>query len=359
MKTPEEFLGGRPAAEAFAPGRVNLLGEHTDYNDGLVMPIATPQRTYVALGRATGSKCSLYSATLDQSVSFERGGELPGGFASYIEGCMRMVDEYGVRVPPLNVYVDSTVPMGAGLSSSAALEVATLRALRDLLGIPFDDVSLAKMAQQAEIRFAGVMCGLMDQMASSFADSEHMLLLDIRTLQRSLLPLPEGAELIVIDSGVSRKLSGSKYNERRSECEQAASLLGVNSLRDAPGLPEIELLDEPYRRRARHVVTENARVREAGRGVSARRFGELMNASHTSLRDDFEVSIPALDELSGMLREQPEVFGARLTGAGFGGACVALCEKGSATAVSERVLMHYNDTGQRGRILLPEHGLSS
>lgn len=357
---PEAFFrGGKPEAEAWAPGRVNLLGEHTDYNDGFVMPIATPQQTYVALGPAAGRRCRLYSATLDQCVSFERGGELPSGPASYIEGCMRMVEESGVPVPPLDVYVSSSVPMGSGLSSSAALEVAMLRALRLLLRAPYDDVALAKMAQQAEIRFAGVMCGLMDQMASSVADSTHMLFLDIRTLERRLLPLPAGAELIVIDSGISRKLSASKYNERRQECEQAARLLGVSSLRDAPGLAEIERLEEPYRQRARHVFTENARVQSAGRGVNARRFGELMNASHMSLKNDYEVSIPALDSLSGMLREQPEVFGARLTGAGFGGACVALCEKGHARAVSERVLTQYNESGRRGRILLPEQGSAS
>jgi len=354
MKSAEEFFGRTPEADAYAPGRVNLLGEHTDYNLGFVLPIATPQRTYVALSHSANGLCRLYSATLDQCVSFERGGDLPWGFASYIEGCMRMVDEYGVRVPSLDVYVDSTVPMGSGLSSSAALEVAMLRAVRKLLGLEFDDVALAKMAQQAEIRFAGVMCGLMDQMASSVADREHMLFLDIRSLERRLMPLPEGSELIVIDSGVPRKLSASKYNERRSECEQAARLLGVSSLRDAPGLAQIERLPQPLRARARHVFTENARVQEAGGGVDAVRFGELMNASHQSLKDDFEVSIPALDRLTELLRAQEDVYGARLTGAGFGGACVALCRKGVAAGVSARVLMQYNDGGQQGRILLPE-----
>lgn len=354
MISVDEHLNGMPAAEAFAPGRVNLLGEHTDYNDGFVLPIATPQRTYVALGYSTDDMCHLYSATLDQSVIFRRKGDIPAGFGSYIEGCMRMVDEYGVDVPALNIFVNSDVPVGAGLSSSAALEVAMLRALRSLLGAGFDDVELAKMAQQAEIRFAKVKCGLMDQMASSIADQEHMLFLDIRTLERRLLSLPENTELIVIDSGIPRKLSASKYNDRRLECEKAARLLGVPSLRDMPSLASAERLPDPYRQRARHVFTENERVKEAGAGVTAERFGELMNASHASLSADFEVSIAALDLLTALLRDQQDVFGARLTGAGFGGACVALCRKGKAQAVSASVLAQYNNTGQRGRVLLPE-----
>jgi len=350
----DEFLKGKIAAEAFAPGRVNLLGEHTDYNDGFVMPIATPQRTYVALGYSENDMCHAYSATLDQTISFKHKGDLPGGFASYLEGCMRMMDEAGVAVPPIDIYINSDVPMGAGLSSSAALEVAMLRALRSLLNAGIDDVELAKMAQQAEVKFAKVKSGLMDQMASSVGDMEHILFLDIRTLERRLLPLPPNTELIVINSGIPRNLSASKYNERRQECEEAARLLGVSSLRDAPGLDAIEKLPDPFRKRARHVFTENERVKEASAGVTAERFGHLMNASHFSLRDDFEVSIIPLDVLTDLMREHVDVYGARLTGAGFGGACVALCRKGQAKLVSEWALTEYNNTGQHGRILLPQ-----
>jgi galactokinase len=359
MISVDEFLNGSPAAEAFAPGRVNMLGEHTDYNDGFVLPIATPQRTYIALGYSPDEKCHLYSATLDQSISYSRKGIIPEGFGSYIEGCMRMVDECGVDVPALNVYIHSDVPMGAGLSSSAALEVAMLRALRSLLDADFDDVALAKMAQQAEIRFAKVKCGLMDQMASSIADSEHMLFLDIRTLERRLLPLPPDTELVVIDSGIPRKLAASKYNDRRLECEEAARLLGVPSLRDTPDLAAVERLPDPYRKRARHVFTENERVKEAGTGVTGERFGALMDASHASLRDDFEVSITQLDLLTALMRDHSDVFGARLTGAGFGGSCVALCRKWRAHEVSKWVLSQYSELGQRGRILLPEPVRSS
>jgi galactokinase len=195
--------------------------------------------------------------------------------------------------------------LGAGLSSSAALEVATLRALRSLLNIELDDVSLALLAQQAEVRFAGVNCGIMDQMASSLADESRMLFLDARTLAHHIVPLPEGSEVLVIDSGVARTLAASKYNERRSECESAARSLGIAALRDV-GLPsDVDILAEPMRRRARHVVSENLRVLEASHGVGADRFGELMNDSHASLRDDYEVSIGALDQLTAMLRASP------------------------------------------------------
>lgn len=351
-----DFFGRTPAAEASAPGRVNLLGEHTDYNDGFVLPIAIPQRTHIALDPSQDDRFHLYSENLDEIVSFHHGADLPEGFARYVEGCMRVLAEEGMIVPPLNIHVRSGVPMGSGLSSSAALEVATLRALRALLDLPIDDVKIALLAQQAEIRFAGVQCGIMDQMASSLCDVDNMLFLDTKTLERRLLPFPKDAELIVIDSGVARTLATSKYNERRSECESAARLLGVASLREISDPVSLERLPELERKRARHVVTENNRVLEAVAGdVPASRFGELMNASHASLKDDYEVSIPALDTLCGLLRENSAVYGARLTGAGFGGACIALCKKGDAEVIAENVISRYNAGGRAepASVLLP------
>lgn len=353
MMTLEEFFGGAPAVRESAPGRVNLLGEHTDYNDGYMLPTATPQRTEVALAPLAGEHFQLYSATLDQNVRFAHGEHTPPGFGRYIEGCIRLLEERAVVVPPLRIHVSSTVPVGAGLSSSAALELATLRALRRLLGLNLDDVALAMIGQQAEIRYAQVNCGIMDQMAASLADTRRMLFLDARTLTYSLLPLPPGAELVVIDSGVARTLSSSKYNERRAECEEAARLLGVAALRDVAEAQTVEKLPEPYRRRARHVVRENQRVLQARALADARLFGSLMNQSHASLRDDYEVSVPELDELTGMLRDWPDVYGARLTGAGFGGACVALCHQGRAAAIGRQVVARYNAKGRQGRLLIP------
>ena len=303
----QSFFGGAPQVHASAPGRVNLLGEHTDYNDGFMLPVATPQRTEVALAVSRDGHFNLYSATLDASVRFGRADAAPAGFGRYIEGCVRMVEAEGISVPPLRVYVSTDLPVGAGLSSSAALEIAMLRALRTLLGLPFNDVALARMAQRAEIAYANVNCGIMDQMASSLADTGHMLFIDARTLAYQLHQIPTDSEMIVIDSGVPRSLAASKYNERRAECDEAAHRLGVPSLRDVTDPASLEALPAPLRQRARHVVHENARVLEAVGGVGARRFGELMNASHASLRDDYEVSIPALDFLTHYLRVQPDV----------------------------------------------------
>jgi galactokinase len=353
MVTLAGFFGGAPAAHARAPGRVNLLGEHTDYNDGFMLPVATPQHTEVALGPSNDGYFYFYSATLDQSVSFAHRGSAPPGFASYIEGCIRLVEQEGVAVPALRVYASSNLPVGAGLSSSAALEVATLRALRSLLGFKMDDVKLARLAQRAEIEFAKVNVGIMDQMASSLADREHMLFIDARTLAHRLLPLPAGSELVVLDSGVPRRLAASKYNERRAECDEAARLLGVKALRDVGDPAAVEALPEPLRRRARHVVHEDLRVLEAVAGVDAERFGALMDASHASLRDDYEVSIRELDELAASLRAAPGVLGARLTGAGFGGACVALCRAGAAPAAAADALARYNAGARKGRVLIP------
>ena len=358
MNSPETFFGGAPEVSASAPGRVNLLGEHTDYNDGFMLPVATPQRTHVALARSHDDQHHLYSGTLDGNVTFAaQGGSAPQGFGSYVEGCIRLVEAMGVAVPPLRMYVTTDLPVGSGLSSSAALEVATLRALRDLLGerlvSQLDDVKLAQIAQRAEIDYARVNCGIMDQMASSLCDERHMLFIDARTLEHRLVQMPPGTELIVVDSGIPRTLAASKYNERRAECEEAARKLGVKALRDVTDAAALERLPDPLRRRARHVVLEDLRVLEAADGVSAERFGALMNASHDSLRDDYEVSIPELDLLVDALRAAPGVLGARLTGAGFGGACVALCRAGQAGQAAQAALSTYNKNGRRGSILIP------
>jgi galactokinase len=350
----QQIFGASPETEASAPGRVNLLGEHTDYNDGFVLPTAIPQRTTVQLGVSQDGQHHFYSVELDERVSISEGNHTPSGFASYIFGCVRLLEREGHTVPPLNLHVTSSVPIGSGLSSSAALEVATLRGLRSLLNLDIDDVRIAQLAQQAEIQYSGVQCGIMDQMASSLADTAHMLFLDTRSLDRQVIPFPSGAEVVVIDSGVPRTLAGSGYNQRRAECEEAAHLLAVKALRDITDPQAVEELPEPQRRRARHVITEDNRVLEALQGVSAERFGELMNASHASLRDDYEVSVPVLDTLVAMLQETPGVFGARLTGAGFGGACVALVAAGKGEAIAQEVLEKYKRSGFAGRILVPE-----
>lgn len=348
----KDIFGYPPAASASAPGRVNLLGEHTDYNDGYVLPAAIPQRTTVEVGLNADGEFRAYASNLNELVSWKENTGPKSGFGAYAYGCIRLLEQAGHKTAPVDVWIASDVPMGAGLSSSAALEVAVLKALRALFGLNIDNVQIAQIAQQAEIEYAGVRCGIMDQMASSLADTAHMLFLDTRTLERRLLPLPAGAMIVVIYSGVPRKLAASKYNERRSECEEAARLLGVQALRDVSKVAALEALPPLLQRRARHVVSENARVLEAAANASADRFGKLMNASHASLRDDYEVSIPALDRLVEILQAQPAVYGARLTGAGFGGACVALVRPEASSATIEAVLAEYARAGFNGTRLV-------
>jgi galactokinase len=353
MKTFADVFGRSPAVTAQAPGRVNLLGEHTDYNDGYVLPTAIPQTTRVSMGENGGKQFKVFAADLEQAAEFTMKSAPREHFARYVYGCLRELRDHSFEPPPLNIHISSLIPIGVGLSSSAALEVASLRALRQLFRLTLDDVSIAQLGQRAEIRYAGVNCGIMDQMASSLADTRSMLFLDTRTLQRRVLPVPARAGILVINSGVARSLASSKYNERRAECEQAARLLGVKALRDVSDAAALEKLPQPLRRRARHVLSENGRVLRAVELTDVASFGELMNASHSSLRDDYEVSIRQLDRLVELLQDQSAVHGARLTGAGFGGACVALCVEGESRAIGERVLEEYNTTAQQGRILVP------
>jgi galactokinase len=355
----ESVFGGAPEALAEAPGRVNLLGEHTDYNDGFVLPVAIPQKTRVAMRRSESDGFTLQAAELDCAARFTLDAPPQEHFATYVYGCIAEARKQGADIPPLDIHVASDVPMGVGLSSSAALEVATLRCLRALLSLPFDDVLIAQLAQRAEIEHAGVRCGIMDQMASSLADTTRALLLDTRSLERRSVPLPEGSEVLVLDSGVARSLAASGYNERRGQCEQAARSLGVASLRDVARVDMLDALPELLRRRARHVITENARVLQAVGCRTAGQFGALMNASHASLRDDYEVSTPELDELVALLQAQPGVFGARLTGAGFGGACVALCRAEDVMQVARAVLEQYARAGHEGKLLVPPTGASA
>jgi galactokinase len=365
------FNNKLPLVEALAPGRVNLLGEHTDYNDGFVLPTAIPQKTSVQIG-LSDDVYHFYSENLDEQVDIEEecftAGNMPTlryQFASYIFGCIQVLKQIGYTILPVNLYIKSSVPIGSGLASSAALEVATIRAIRQLFNLPINDIEIAQFAQQAEIQYAHVQCGIMDQMASSLADTEHMLFLDTRSLERRVLPLPEGAKIVVIDSGVAHTLANTGYNQRRAECEQAAQLLGVKALRDITDVASLETLPEPLRQRARHVVTENNRVLEAVQIVETRddqtqliaslhKFGELMNASHASLRDDYQVSVPALDILVDILQKTSGVFGARLTGAGFGGSTVALVAAGEERNIASKVLEQYNHTGNTGSVLVVE-----
>ncbi len=361
-----ELYGRPPTVTADAPGRVNLIGEHTDYNDGFVLPTAIPQRTVVELAPRDDATVRAASANVDAGaplVAYRLGAETPGrGWLDYVQGVTSVLAAGGRPLGGFDLRVDSRVPVGSGVASSAALEVALVRALRAAFGLALDDVEVARLGQRAEGVFVGARVGIMDQMAASLADERTALFVDTRTLDWERVPLPAGLEVVVIDSGVAHRHAGGEYNTRRTECERACALLGVGALRDL-GVPDLErsaTLPEPLRGRVRHVVTENARTLEA---VAALRAGDLgalgalLDASHASLRDDYAVSVPEVDLLVELAQAAPEVYGARMTGGGFGGAVLALARAGSGAAVAVRVASRYRATsGRRPTVLVPTDG---
>jgi galactokinase len=358
-------LFGRPSElAASAPGRVNLIGEHTDYNGGYVLPLAIPQRTRVELARRTDRTVGVWSAEAapaEEPVTYALGEEeRRGDWLDYIQGITDVLGKEGFELGGCDLRISSEVPWGGGLSSSAALEVSLLRAFAEAFSLAIDDVRLALLGQQAENDFVGAPVGMMDQMASSLADTRHALFLDTRSLHFERIPLPAGAELVVIDSALPHNLATGEYRTRRKECEEAAKRLGVPQLRDltAADLPRIAQLPPPLDRRARHVVTEDDRVLQA---VEAMRrgdlpgLGKLLDASHASLRDDYEVSVPDVDRLVEIAREEEAVYGARMTGGGFGGSIVVLARDGAGRQAGERIVRRYREsTGQAGRLLVPE-----
>lgn len=332
---------GRPAeVVAAAHGRVNLMGDHTDYNRGLVLPVAIPPSTTVELARRDDDRVVAVSTAFAEPGGFRIGDEQrTGTWIDYVAGITRILRVDGRALPGFDVRVDSALPLGGGLSSSAALEIALLRALRSLLGLALDDRDLADIAHRAETRHVGVPVGMLDQLACSLADPEHALFIDIDSLALERIAMPRSFELIVIDSGVAHDHASGDYRTRRAECERAAELLGVASLRDAPEDAPARL-PAPLDRRVRHVSTENARVRAAVAALrthDAAAFGRLMWQSHASLRDDFAVSVPAVDAIVDRASRSTDVYGARMTGGGFGGAVIVAVRPGRAAAMIERI----------------------
>jgi galactokinase len=351
-----------PEFTARAPGRVNLIGEHTDYNGGYVLPSALPQETVALLARRSDRTVRAYSDDLGPSSLFEfdLGGERRReSWADYLQGVTWAIAERRPIPSGFDILVSSSVPIGKGLSSSASLEVAIARAVNRAYDLRFTDVEIAMIGHRAETALVGAPVGIMDQMVCSLGDCETALFLDTATVEFQKIPLPASAELGVIDSGIAHAHASGDYRTRRRECEEAARALGVRWLRDVSteDLPRVAQLPPPLDRRARHVVTENARVLaavDAMRRNDAATLGRLFAESHASMRDDFEVSLPEIDRLVEIADRQSETFGARLTGGGFGGAIVMLCRKNSARSVTHRTLALYRDeTHCDGRVLLP------
>jgi galactokinase len=344
---------------ASAPGRVNLIGEHTDYHEGFVMPCAIPQRTHAHLRQRPDTRIVARSAEQPGvTVEFTLGGEQKrGDWGDYVQGVTDALGRAGFSLGGFDLFLQSTVPIGSGLSSSAALEIALLRGVRQLFALPLSDVDIARLGQRAEVDFVGAPVGIMDQMASSLAGERDALFLDTRTLMYERVTLPAGLDLVVIDSGVPHRHAGGGYVTRRRESDEAAKALGVRVLRDADAsyLPRLDGLPDVLARRARHVITENDRVlaaRDALRSDDLIRFGLLLNASHASLRDDYDVSVPEVDRLVELAQSDDGVFGARMTGGGFGGAIVIAVQTGRGAAVAAGVLREYARHGDRRATVL-------
>ena len=334
----QQRFGQAPAIVVRAPGRVNLIGEHTDYNDGFVLPLAIDRAVWVALRPRPDCRVSVYSVDYQETREFDLGSlkHEKAGWVEYVKGVAWCLQDAGMNLKGWEGVLAGDVPLGAGLSSSAAVEMATARAFAAVSGLPWDAVAQAKLGQRAENKWIGVNCGIMDQLISSTGRTGHAMLIDCRSLELQPAPLPNGVAVVVLDTATRRGLVDSAYNERRSQCEAAAKAFGVRALRDVtPEQFEIKSgqLDAITRRRARHVITEDnrtVRAVEAMRRGDIAQLGRLMNESHTSLRDDYEVSSEALNAMVEAAQAHKACFGARMTGAGFGGCAVAIVRADAA-----------------------------
>ena len=372
-----EAFGSPPAVIASAPGRVNLIGEHTDYNEGWVLPVGIDRRAWLAASPCPSSLVTLYAADLDESVTFrltdlESGLDFAGRnlprWARYPAGIAHSLQAAGHELVGLDAVLASDVPIGAGLSSSAAVEVAFGLAWQTLSGLSLDRLTLARLCQQGENEYVGVLCGLMDPFVALHARPGHAVLFDTRSLQSEAVPLPADLALVVADSGVRHALGSSDYNERRQECLEAAQRLAeilpaVSALRDVTP----EQLEEvgsrlPLRllRRARHVVEEDRRVLQMVdrmRSGDRQGMGTLLREGHASVRDLFEVSHPDVDVLVDLADRSPACFGSRLTGAGFGGSTVSLVVASEAGPFAKDLALAYQQaTGRDAQVWVCESG---
>jgi len=347
--------GVEPAGVWSAPGRVNLIGEHTDYNGGYVLPFALPQRTAVAAVPIDRPEWTVYSEQTGDAVAFDPDALKPGGlngWVSYVAGVVWALHEAGYAPPGARLAVASDVPMGAGLSSSAALECAVLTVLVELGGLDVPVVSRPGLAQRAENEFVGMPCGIMDQSAAILCQPGHALFLDCRSLAAEQVPVAlDGLALLVVDTRAPHRHVTGEYAARRTACERAAATLGLASLRDlaVPDLPAaLDRLDSPeLERRVRHVVTENERVLATVamlRGGRPSYVGPLLTASHRSLRDDFEVTVPELDTAVEVALAEG-AHGARMTGGGFGGCVLALVDASAADPIAYAITQAFAQRG--------------
>lgn len=346
-------FGHQPTHFFQAPGRVNLIGEHTDYNDGFVLPCAIDYQAMIAASPRDDQKVVATAHSFDGQVSeFEL--SLPiahseeAFWSNYVRGVATVLLEKGMDLKGVNIAIIGNVPQGAGLSSSACLEVVTGLTLTRMAGLDVSLKELALIGQQAENEFVGCKCGIMDQMISACGKADHAMLLDCRSLDTRLVSIPPSAAVVIINSNVKRGLVDSEYNTRREQCEAAAKHFGVSALRDIT-LAQLDAakgdLDDLTYRRARHVVTENDRTEAAAEVLAVGdlvAMGELMARSHASMRDDFEITVPAIDAIVEIVKNViGSEGGVRMTGGGFGGCVVALVPQDKVDAVKQAVEQHY------------------
>jgi galactokinase len=362
-------LYGRAPTVYRAPGRVNLIGEHTDYNDGFVMPAALNLYTYVAVGPRPDRRLRVYSDYLREMCDLDLDQIRPGKsghWSDYVRGVAGVLESSGCKLRGADLAVISEVPLGSGLSSSAALEVGTAWALLSNSEIEVDRTLVAQLCQKAEHVYAETMCGIMDQFISCHGRAGHALMLDCRSLHFDFLPIPAHVRLMVCNTMVKHEHASSGYNARRRECEEglrtlAAGLPGIHALRDV-SQDELEKhrdrLAPVIYKRVRHVVTENDRVKKAANALTTgdlAAFGQLMTDSHHSLRDDYEVTTPELDLMVELASGQEGVYGARMTGGGFGGCTINLVDGAHAERVQQRLEQNYEGrTGLKPAILICE-----
>jgi galactokinase len=368
------YVGIAPNHVVHAPGRVNLIGEHTDYNDGFVLPCAINYGTVIAIGGAEATDIEAiavdYGDARDRFVpALPIPARTDADWTHHVRGIASVLLGRGLELGGATIAIGGNVPQGAGLSSSASLGVAMGRALQAQNGLEaLTPVDLALIAQQSENEFVGTACGIMDQLVSAKAEAGHALLIDCRSLETRPVPLPDDLAILIVHSGVRRELAESKYNERRSQCEAVARHFGVTALREVDGeqlAHEEAKLDPASFRRARHVVTENARTLAAAEALAARdlpRLGTLMAASHASMRDDFEITVPPVDALVRLLQSAiGDQGGARMTGGGFGGCVVALFTRDRLAEVRDAVVQRYRTpAGEHPMIIeaIPSAGVS-
>jgi galactokinase len=338
-----------PSIIVRAPGRVNIIGEHTDYNDGFVLPMAIDRAVWIALRPRDDGRVFVRSLQQPEPAEFTLAAiqHTQAGWAEYVKGMAAKLKEAGYALVGWEGVLSSDVPVGSGLSSSAALEMATGAAFAAVSGFAFDGVAMARLGQKTENEWVGANTGIMDQMISANGRDGYALLIDCRDLSTEAVPLPPGTAVMVMDTMTRHSHTESGYNERRQSCEAAAAFFGVSHLRDvSPAMfaSRQAEMDDITRRRARHVIMENERVMAAVSAMKAgdaAALGALMNAGHTSLRDDFEVTNDALDIMARIAQSQPGTYGARMTGGGFGGCVVALVDVDHEDAIASAVATAY------------------